>query len=246
MPFTFSHPAAILPATLLPKKYYSLTGLIAGSVAPDFEYFIRMSIYGEYGHTFAGIFWFNLPLAIILAWAYHGIVRDPLIDNLPKYFQSRLSQFQTFKWSEYVRKNWAIVMVSIIMGTATHLLWDSFTHQTGYMVSLIPVLVSNIYVFNFKIPVYEIIQHGSTVVGGVIMLLYIHTLPQFNLKVKNEYIGYWWMIFTITLSMIGFRFILGLEYELINSVIISGMSGAMLSLVVTPGLSRGMVKMNKR
>ena len=42
MPFTFSHPAVILPATYLDKKYYCLSALIIGSMTPDFEYFIRM------------------------------------------------------------------------------------------------------------------------------------------------------------------------------------------------------------
>ncbi|WP_262496247.1 DUF4184 family protein [Flavobacterium piscis] len=39
MPFTFSHPAIILPLKYLPKNWISLTGLIIGSLTPDFEYF---------------------------------------------------------------------------------------------------------------------------------------------------------------------------------------------------------------
>jgi hypothetical protein len=42
MPFTFAHPAIVLPLKHLPKRWYSLTGLIIGSMTPDFEYFIRM------------------------------------------------------------------------------------------------------------------------------------------------------------------------------------------------------------
>ncbi|WP_113654854.1 DUF4184 family protein, partial [Pedobacter namyangjuensis] len=30
MPFTFSHPAIVLPLTYLPKKWFSLTGLVIG------------------------------------------------------------------------------------------------------------------------------------------------------------------------------------------------------------------------
>ncbi|WP_240482010.1 DUF4184 family protein [Flavobacterium psychrophilum] len=39
MPFTFSHPAIILPLRYLPRQWFSLTGLIIGSLTPDFEYF---------------------------------------------------------------------------------------------------------------------------------------------------------------------------------------------------------------
>ena len=41
MPFTFSHPAAVLPLRLLPRHWFSLTGLVIGSMVPDFEYFLR-------------------------------------------------------------------------------------------------------------------------------------------------------------------------------------------------------------
>ncbi|SEF46838.1 protein of unknown function [Flavobacterium urumqiense] len=42
MPFTFSHPAIILP--FLKNKKLSATALIIGSMSPDFEYFFRMKM----------------------------------------------------------------------------------------------------------------------------------------------------------------------------------------------------------
>ncbi|HYM92834.1 MAG TPA: DUF4184 family protein, partial [Chitinophagaceae bacterium] len=80
MPFTFSHPAAVLPLNYVSKKYVSLTGLVIGSMTPDFEYFLRMRDRSYYSHTWKGVLWFDLPLAIILASIYHGMVRDVLID----------------------------------------------------------------------------------------------------------------------------------------------------------------------
>ncbi len=52
MPFTFSHPAIILPLKYLPQNWFSLTGLIIGSLTRDFEYFIRMKVRSNYSHTF--------------------------------------------------------------------------------------------------------------------------------------------------------------------------------------------------
>ena len=57
MPFTFSHPALILPLKYFPNKWFSLTGLVIGSLTPDFEYFLRMRIKSVYSHTLEGIFW---------------------------------------------------------------------------------------------------------------------------------------------------------------------------------------------
>ena|ERR1035437_3493274 len=94
MPFTFSHPALVLPIAYFPRKFYSLTGLVVGSMIPDFEYFLRMSTEGKYGHTLPGILWFDLPLALLVALIYHQVVRNLLIDNLHKILYIRLLSFK--------------------------------------------------------------------------------------------------------------------------------------------------------
>jgi hypothetical protein len=91
MPFTFSHPAIVLPFAFLPRKWFSLTGLVIGSLIPDFEYFLRMRIKSNYSHTIDGLFWFDLPLGIILGYIFHYLVRDSLLNNLPIFLKSRFS-----------------------------------------------------------------------------------------------------------------------------------------------------------
>src|ERR1700722_2553749 len=104
MPFTFSHPSAILPAKWLPEKWVSITALVIGSITPDFEYFIRMKNLGLYGHTLGGLFWFDLPIGFALTFVYHDLVRDSLIDNLPRFLRSRLNKFKGFDWNTYVKQ----------------------------------------------------------------------------------------------------------------------------------------------
>ena len=140
MPFTLSHPAAILPLTYLPTRWFSLTGLVIGSLTPDFEYFLRMRLKSLYGHTVAGLFWFDLPLGLALAFIFHNQVRNSLFDNLPPFLGSRFQAFRQFDWNGYFIKNIGIVVVSILVGAASHLLWDSFTHDRGYFVRTIQEL----------------------------------------------------------------------------------------------------------
>ncbi|MFN5774209.1 DUF4184 family protein, partial [Flavobacterium sp.] len=99
MPFTFSHPAIVLPLTFLPRQWFSLTGLVIGSLTPDFEYFLRMRIESNYSHTIDGLFWFDLSLGLLLAFLFHNIVRDSLFDNLPIFLKSRFSAFRQFDWN---------------------------------------------------------------------------------------------------------------------------------------------------
>jgi hypothetical protein len=89
MPFTFSHPALILRLTRLPKRWVSATGLVLGSIIPDLEKFLKMNDGNTFSHTFPGMFWFDLPLAILLSFVFHRAVRDSLIDNLPAFLQAR-------------------------------------------------------------------------------------------------------------------------------------------------------------
>ena len=143
MPFTFSHPAAILPVTLLPKKYYSLTGLVVGSIAPDFAYFIRMDTQSLYGHTIHGLFLFDLPMGLLIAIAYHQLVRNSLTDYSPGWIRSRIIPYKSFDWLQYLSLNRIVVIISVLFGSATHLFWDSFTHGDGYFVNIFPDRVKN-------------------------------------------------------------------------------------------------------
>ncbi len=144
MPFTFSHPALVLPLTYLPHRFYSLTGIIIGSLTPDFEYFLRMKVQSNYSHTINGLFWFDVPLGFLLAYIFHNVVRNCLINNLPIVLQSRFLTYKKFAWNCNLRSKWIITLISLLIGSASHLLWDGFTHSTGHFVQTISVLTNNI------------------------------------------------------------------------------------------------------
>jgi hypothetical protein len=132
MPFTFAHPAIVLPFNYCSKRYISLTGLVIGSLVPDFEYFLRMRIKSVYSHTLSGMLWFDLPLAILLAFFFHGIVRNQLIYHLPAFLYKRLQSYTTFHWYKRFFRSWFVVIVSTLIGIGSHLLWDSFTQRARF------------------------------------------------------------------------------------------------------------------
>jgi Domain of unknown function (DUF4184) len=65
VPFTFAHPAIIIPFKKWIKPL-SLTGLVAGSIAPDFEFFLKMKASENIGHHWFGIFTFDVPFAFYI------------------------------------------------------------------------------------------------------------------------------------------------------------------------------------
>lgn len=231
MPFTFSHPAIILPLTYLPKCWFSLTGLVIGSLMPDFEYFLRMNIKSVYSHTLEGIFWFDLPLGLLTAFIFHNLIRNHLFENLPFILKSRFINYIDFDWNSYFKKNWLVVLFSILIGTTSHIFWDSFTHDTGYFVKSFPQLKDSIKVLNYQIPILKILQHSSTFIGGLFICISIYKLPSFQIQRKVTNIYYWIIFFTgfILLSSLLNTF----KINALGTFIISIISVSILSLILT-------------
>ena len=238
MPFTFSHPAIVLPVTYLPRKWYSLTGLIIGSLTPDFEYFLRMKVESNYSHTLSGVFWFDLPLGILLAFIFHNIVRNKLFYNLPTVLTTRLLAFNDFNWNYYFKKNWFVVIVSIIIGALSHIFWDSFTHDSGFFVQTIPSLKSKINVLGIQLPVFKILQHGSTIIGALIIAYAIFKLPASKKIISRLNLKYWVLWIVLTLTIISLRLFSGLDYRLYGQLIVTGISAGLISIILTSWLTK--------
>lgn len=233
MPFTFSHPAIILPLTYLPKRWFSLTGLIIGSLMPDFEYFLRMKIKSDFSHTLEGVFLFDLPLGILTAFIFHNIVRNNLFDNLPIFLKSRLVIFKDFNWNIYFKNNWLVVIFSIIIGTFSHILWDSFTHDTGYFVQKIEILNQSVDLFDKQIPILKILQHLSTFLGAVVIVFSLYKLPKYQVYSKSINLNYWFAFFGfIIIFAFIFLNVSSAQYA-IGNLIVSMISLSMLALILT-------------
>jgi hypothetical protein len=240
MPFTFSHPAAILPFRYLPKRWTSLTGLIIGSMAPDFEYFIRMRGISTFSHSWGGLFWFDLPLSVALAFIYHLIVRNELIDHLPVFLKRHLITFKKFDWVNYFKKNYMIVIVSILIGGCTHLLWDGLTHKHGLFVKKNGWFDQAFVIDGYIMPRYKMLQHLSSIIGLLIVLFALMKLPaEKNLTDKKPIFHYWLFVSLImlTITVVRLFFAVGNEWKRFDMIIVTLVSGFLIGLIVTPKLT---------
>ena len=238
MPFTFSHPAIVLPLSYLPRRWFSITGLVIGSLTPDFEYFFRMRIKSNYSHTVDGLFWFDFPVALLLTFLFHNIVRDKLFSNLPTALKSRFTTLKEFDWSSYFKLKWFVVTISILIGAASHIFWDGFTHENGYFVQSIPALQNSLDVWGREIQIFKILQHSSTILGILAIAFAIYKLPK-N-KTGNEKINlkYWAISAGLTLTIVLIKLIDGLEIRQFGNVIITFISAGLISLSITPLLTK--------
>lgn len=69
MPFTLAHPAAILPLRRFVPAL-PLGALVAGSMAHDLEYLVRLAQRRDQGHSAVGFLAFDLPMALVVLLAF--------------------------------------------------------------------------------------------------------------------------------------------------------------------------------
>jgi hypothetical protein len=243
MPFTFSHPAIVFPIKKLFGKYLSLSALIIGCISPDFEYFLRMRINSHYSHHLINGLLFNLFIGLILLFIFHELVKKSLIDNLPNYFQIRLQKVRNFDWLVYFKQNITATLLALIIGAYTHIIWDMFTHKGGYFVELLQ-LESNF--FHFSYPWYKVLQHGSSIIGGLIIIYLFHYQKKTEITKQNNYPKYWLYFLILFSIFMTFRFLAGLSIKGIGDIIVSAISCIILSLIFLSLYYSKFLKQNHR
>ena len=171
MPLTFAHPAAVLPGHTWLRRWIPFPALVIGSMSPDFEYFLRLEPVGHWGHTAVGIILFCLPIGLIVYALYRHVIAPALPSILPPILSGRWTQDSSAAPQGLWR--WVGAAMGIVIGATTHVIWDSFTHATGAMVSRISILQ----VTFATIPVYKFLQHGSTLIGLVVIAWWVKSFP---------------------------------------------------------------------
>jgi hypothetical protein len=232
MPFTPAHPAIVLP--LIRSRYFSATGLIVGSLSPDFEYFFKMSVDSIYSHSKAGLFYFDLPVTIVLAFLFHHLVKSNLIGNLPAFFQKRFQDTLRFNFLQYLKTNWWIFLYSSLIGAGSHIFWDSFTHNNRFFSRKFSAIYQSISVpfDGVNYPFFYVLQHISTFVGLTIVTLYIlFKKPRQHRELTAPKISYWLLVFAIAIVVLRVRFFYHVSDYNLGNVVVSSITGLLIGIV---------------
>jgi hypothetical protein len=232
MPFTPAHPAIVLP--FLRLRMVSATALVAGSMAPDFEYFFKLSVESEHSHTLKGIFYFDIPVVLLLSALFHLVVKQNLITNLPWTLQQRFQDTLSFDFISFLKSRPLVFLISAIAGTASHIFWDAFTHNGGFFARNLWFYKGTAIPFDgAQYPLFYVLQHISTFVGLFCVAVYIYMRkPQPGNDVTKPSIIYWLVIVVITALVVVIRFaIYSSDYNLGN-VVVSSISGLCFALII--------------
>jgi hypothetical protein len=163
VPFTLAHPAVALPLRRLLGPFGSLSALAVGSMIPDVVYFLPIGVSGAQSHSLRGLVWFCLPAAVLGWVAYRVVVRPFVLQLVPDTVARRVRCGEAMNWSPLALLP---IGASALLGAATHVAWDSFTHSTGFVVQALPVLREPVHLVDWYQPhVFTLFQHGSTLAG---------------------------------------------------------------------------------
>lgn len=188
MPFTPSHAVAALPFVRTPLIPAAIA---VGAMTPDLPLFVRAYV-PSYAHTHHfGWLPVTILLALVLLLIWRCVLRPASRALVPTFIAERLpSEWdagalaalrETFGLlpvegaSPAHRPRWhrtlggtALLVLSLAVGVATHIVWDLFTHEGRAGTDLFPVLDETW----GPLTGYKWLQHGSSVVGLLILALW--------------------------------------------------------------------------
>lgn len=163
MPWTFAHPAAILPLRSLCPRWLSLPALVLGAIGPDLGYHFALFDWASFCHTPLGIVSGCLPqglvlLALLTRW--HRLLTVLLPAPHRQLFRTQLQP------AAHAAPWLAVAVWSLLLGAATHVIWDAFTHAGRWGVLLLPGLNEPLFsAVGRQFRVFNLLQHLSTAVG---------------------------------------------------------------------------------
>jgi Domain of unknown function (DUF4184) len=159
VPFTLAHPIAALPLWLGFRKRLNLLGLMVGTIVPDLAYLLALRPIESFGHTVLGALTQGLLEGLILfGIVRYGLMR-PLLAIAPQMIAQRCQKFRAVDRLDWVYL--IILVISIWLGAISHIVWDSFTHPTGWAVQHWVWLQYAI----GRLPIYKLLQYGSGLFG---------------------------------------------------------------------------------
>lgn len=242
MPFTPVHALIVLPLKRLKPEWWDLTGLIVGSLVPDFEYFLLLQGKTVISHTWWGIWLFDLPVSLVVAIVFHWIVKRPLVAHLPAPFDARFYSWSKQSWSLNSSTRIAKFSFSTIVGVISHILWDGFTHADDIFVRQLPWLSATYQLATRKVALYDLLQYGCSLLGMIVlavMLLMIYRnerAANFKRVSISEKVQYWSIVSTSTLIIILLRYLslpLMSNFLILVELIIAMITGSIVGLIGT-------------
>jgi hypothetical protein len=229
MPITPAHAAAAWPVHRAWRRM-PLAALVIGTQSPDLEYVLRLEPRGKFAHSPAGLVVFCVPATLLLWWTWRAFVRPALVPLLPPGLQRAAEAPPPGRRTDVL----PLAIFAALLGAATHVLWDGFTHQDGWAVALWPVLEQRAFGPTSQ-TWFSLFQYASSVIGLVIVAIWIAVeLRRYPPEARRFASGQRERLLRVTGFVVGVGFVVGIANAVIGPTLPAalgrGAVGAMLGM----------------
>jgi hypothetical protein len=172
MPLPLAHPAAVLPLRRFCPRFLSLPALFIGSLTPDAGHI--MGGLAAFAHSLTGSLLFCWPVGLLLVWICAllktcVIAAKVEVPDLTRRTSLGAGVTRAFGLS-----------ISVLLGVWTHILWDSFTNNYGWVVLHVTALQFPILrLASHQVRICHLLWYASSFVG-VALLSMVYSTPPSN------------------------------------------------------------------
>ncbi|WNV75067.1 DUF4184 family protein [Geodermatophilus sp. DSM 44513] len=166
MPFTGSHPAAVLPFLRTPLP---ASALVAGSVAPDVPFYLPVALPWA-THTALAVVTVDLLLAVLVWALWHALLAPAALAAAPAGARGRLAGVPVgLRRRLRSARDAVLLVVALLLGAGLHVLVDEFTHPGRWGAEHLAVLAGDW----GPLSAVRWLDHTGTVLGAVALLAWL-------------------------------------------------------------------------
>lgn len=173
MPFTLSH--AVLAPPIAKITRLPLAPLAIGCMTPDFARIISDDKnFAFFAHRWQGLIYPDLWLGLACCVLWYTLYRPTLF-----HFAKINAPLALHTWCLKIRFL-CLIPIAILLGTATHIIWDGLTHLDFRTFAFHDILAQPIELFNKTYPLHRVLQITCSFITLPILAFFMWTYWQKN------------------------------------------------------------------
>ncbi|ATO19576.1 phospholipase [Acinetobacter sp. LoGeW2-3] len=197
MPFTLSHAVLAPPLSKLTGHRLPVAALAIGCMVPDlYRLFTQAS--SNITHLWSSIIHPNLWIGLGFCLLWYAIYR-PVVYRFVG-IQHELDIHNVVSAIKFI----CATCIALILGIATHLIWDGLTHADFRTFAFRDFLAQPVAILGYYFPMHRMLQLGTSALAlpfiGWMIWCYYHTYQQY-LPVNKKVRTFAWGLLSITFVM---------------------------------------------
>lgn len=205
MPFTLSHAVLAPPIAKLTGQRLPVAALTIGCMTPDL-YRILMKTEIHLNHQFKGIVYPDLLVGLFFCLLWYLLYRPVIYRCAGLQDHLKIDSFSTFI------KFLIAMIISIIIGTATHIIWDGLTHDDFRTIAFHNFLERSVNILQHPYPMHRVLQIASSAIAlpflfWMILHYYFKHKQADRISSFIKTSGYSLVVFSATVGCIYYIFI---------------------------------------